>query len=274
MSPMSERRIDRKSDRPEFRQIADHLAEAISSEELRPGDQLPSESQLADQYGVSRLTVRRAMGVLVREEGLVDRVKGRGSFVRVPGPIATFRSSSRFRSTTSPLTMDRGPQAQQVVHDIAEVAAPDDVAEALELKPGETVFVRRRWVMLQDKEQTPMQLADSFVPLDLVTEELRDPDASGVTYPSVEKRSGQRIGLFRERLSARMPTQEEARELSLEPGMPVVDLIRVAYANTDAASWDEERETADEYAARSRPVEVFKATMAAPRHVFAYDFPR
>lgn len=271
---MTERKIDRKSDRPEFRQIADHLAEDIRSHKLKPGDQLPSESKLAELYDVSRLTVRRAMGVLVREEGLVRKEKGLGSFVRQATPAATFRSSNRFRSTKSPLTVDEGPPAIQEVYEIAEVPASDEVAKALRLEDGETVLVRRRSITLQDVEATPMQLADSFVPLDLVTDELRDPNATGVTYPSIEMRSGLHIGMLREYLDARMPSFQESRDLALDPGTPVVDLSRIAYANNDEESWDERRESADEFAARSRPVEYFKATMVGPLHTFNYDLPR
>lgn len=273
-SLMTDRRIDRKSDRPEFRQIADHLAEDIRSNKFKRGDQLPSESELAELYGVSRLTVRGAMSVLVVEEGLVRKEKGRGSFVREAKPVATFRSSNRFRSAKSPLTVDEGPPASQEVYEIAEVPATNEVANALRLKHGEKVLVRRRSITLQDEDATPMQLADSFVPLDLVTDELRDPKATGVTYPSIESRSGLHIGLLREYLDARMPSFQESRDLALDPGTPVVDISRIAYANTDKESWDERRESADEFAARSRPVEYFKATMVGPLHTFNYDLPR
>jgi GntR family transcriptional regulator len=60
--------------------IRDDLAGRIAREELRPGQQLPTERDLSVEYGVSRVTVRRALGLL-GEEGLVHAVQGRGTFV-------------------------------------------------------------------------------------------------------------------------------------------------------------------------------------------------
>lgn len=63
-----------------YRQIAQDLRRAILRHDLETGDQLPTEAQLAEKYGVSRQTIRRAFHDLV-PEGLVYRVPGRGTFV-------------------------------------------------------------------------------------------------------------------------------------------------------------------------------------------------
>src|SRR5918992_430455 len=73
--------IDRMSDRPAYRQIADQLRRAITTGELAAGEQLPSERQLEQQYGVSRTTVRQAVARL-QTEGLIVAEHGRGLFVR------------------------------------------------------------------------------------------------------------------------------------------------------------------------------------------------
>jgi len=63
------------------RQIAAVLRDEIHTGRLRPGDRLPSETTLQQQYGVARLTARRAVDVL-RAEGLADYQRGRGVVVR------------------------------------------------------------------------------------------------------------------------------------------------------------------------------------------------
>ncbi|MEV6298660.1 winged helix-turn-helix domain-containing protein [Actinoplanes sp. NPDC051861] len=78
--------IDHSADRAVFRQLADLLRRQIESGELAPGDPLPSELRLADDYGISRTTVRQAIGQL-RSEGLVTVDRPRGTFVRVPEPV-------------------------------------------------------------------------------------------------------------------------------------------------------------------------------------------
>jgi GntR family transcriptional regulator len=70
---------------PLYTQLADILRAMIASGELQPRSLLPSESYLQQEQGVSRGTVRMAIGVL-REEGLVITISARGTFVREPEP--------------------------------------------------------------------------------------------------------------------------------------------------------------------------------------------
>jgi DNA-binding FadR family transcriptional regulator len=77
--------IDPSADRAVFRQLADLLRGQIESGELGPGEPLPSELRLAQEYGISRTTVRQAIAQL-RTEGLVNVERPRGTFVRVPEP--------------------------------------------------------------------------------------------------------------------------------------------------------------------------------------------
>lgn len=77
--------IDPSADRAVFRQLADLLRDKIMSGELAPGESLPSELRLAQEYGLSRTTVRQAIGQL-RTEGLVTVDRPRGTFVRIAEP--------------------------------------------------------------------------------------------------------------------------------------------------------------------------------------------
>lgn len=77
--------LNRDDDRAPFRQIADHLRDAITRGDLGPGDRLPSEADLIGHYDVARMTVRQAVAEL-RGEGLVVAEHGRGVFVRAGGP--------------------------------------------------------------------------------------------------------------------------------------------------------------------------------------------
>ena len=68
---------------PLYTQLADILREMITSGELQPRSALPSESYLQQEQGIARGTVRTAIGIL-RDEGLVVSISGRGTFVRRP----------------------------------------------------------------------------------------------------------------------------------------------------------------------------------------------
>ena len=68
---------------PSYIRLESHLRESIRSGALRPGDPVPPESSLCQQFGVSRTTVRQALSRLVYD-GLIERHRGRGSFVAEP----------------------------------------------------------------------------------------------------------------------------------------------------------------------------------------------
>ena len=73
--------IDRGSYEPAYAQLAGILRHSMATGILRPGDQLPSEAQLCERYGVSPMTVRRAINMLV-DQGVVIAEQGRGTFVK------------------------------------------------------------------------------------------------------------------------------------------------------------------------------------------------
>ena len=97
---------NRDSSIPLFAQLRDKLREQILSGVLVPGSKLPSESELEQRHGVSLVTVRKALSDL-SAVGLINKINGKGSFVRQPeapaglGPITGFYESMRRRGHTA-----------------------------------------------------------------------------------------------------------------------------------------------------------------------------
>ena len=85
----------------QYRAIAQEIGRRIESGELSPGERLPTEPELADQFGVHRLTARQAM-VELRKAGLVDTQHGRGSYVRT--------SPRRMEASIDPVTRRHRPE--------------------------------------------------------------------------------------------------------------------------------------------------------------------
>ena len=83
MPAVAEPRLSKDADVPLYVQLYGILRGQVVSGELAPGDLIPAESELVATYGVSRITVRAALDQLVHE-GLIDRQRGRGSFVKAP----------------------------------------------------------------------------------------------------------------------------------------------------------------------------------------------
>ena len=76
-------KLSASSATPLYLQLHDDLVKNIRNNHLKPGDRLPTESELRETYSVSRVTVRKALGALV-EEGYLDRKSGKGTFIRTP----------------------------------------------------------------------------------------------------------------------------------------------------------------------------------------------
>src|SRR3954454_22175110 len=140
------RSIDPASDRAVYRQIADHLRSAIEAHELAPGAQLPSENSLVGDYGVSRVTARRALAVLVTD-GLAVAEHGRGWFVRRQPPVRRL-SSDRFarrREGKAAFTVDMEENQREFSVEVLYVGEgdmPAGIADRLDLSPDDKVLIR------------------------------------------------------------------------------------------------------------------------------------
>jgi DNA-binding transcriptional regulator YhcF (GntR family) len=103
---------------------------------LHPGDALPTELELCERFGVSRMTARAGVKQLV-DEGLLYRVRGRGTFVAQP-PIR--RQAGNLLSFSQEMRA-RGLRPSSEILELAQQVAPNDVARALGLPSGARVIV-------------------------------------------------------------------------------------------------------------------------------------
>ena len=249
--------LDPTSDRAVFRQIADQLREAIDKGRFSEGDKLPSETELVEHYGVSRMTVRNSLAVL-QGEGLVVSEHGKGVYVR-PRPPVRRLASDRFARRHR----EQGKSAFIVEADAAGGRPEVDSLEIKEERPSQDiatrlggprrVLVRRRRYLLDGR---PVEFAASHLPLDLARgTAIAEPNPGpGGIYARLEE-LGHRLDHFDEEIRARMPNPDEVKTLRLASGVPVIHLIRTAYDT------------------EGRAVEVCDTVMAADAYVLAYQLP-
>jgi GntR family transcriptional regulator len=147
--------IDRSSKLPLYSQLYEILRGNISSDEWRPGDMIPPESELIDRYQVSRTTVRQVLDMLV-SEGLIFRQQGRGTFVAHPTVEQTL---VRIISFTDDMRQ-RGFEPSTQVLFSGLIPAPPDIAEKLQIEPGDEL-ARLDRLRLADGE--PMSIEESFL---------------------------------------------------------------------------------------------------------------
>jgi GntR family transcriptional regulator len=250
--------IDPTSDRPVYRQIADQLRTAIREGRYAEGDLLPSETALAETYGVSRMTARQAIDVL-KVEGLVESEHGRGVFVRrrpVVHRLArnrfgrAYRESGKGAYDVEMKAMGLTPRTE--LAELGSVTPPPEMAERLNLQPDERALIRRRHMYASDQ---PMQLATSYVPWTIAEgTQMTEPDSGPGGIYSRLAELGHGPARFTEDVSTRMPTPEEASFLRLPHPQPVFYLVRTAFDGG------------------GRPVEVCEHVMAGDRWQLSYEW--
>ena len=141
---------------PKYRRIADFIREQIDDGALAVGDQVPTEARLCEQFGVSRITVVKALDRLV-DEGLLVREQGRGTFVAQP--LLAHEPSELLSFTESMWRRGKRP-ASQVLAKSSQVAA-SRLREQLRLGRGQKVWKLRR-LMLADGD--PIGVQTSWLP--------------------------------------------------------------------------------------------------------------
>lgn len=234
--------IDKKSPVPIYYQIQEQLREAIQFGDLRPGDALPNEEDLAANLGISRMTVRHALTELARE-GLIRRERGRGSFVERQRPL-TVAATGLLMSYSE---IFAGQQVSSRVLSQSVEPADDRAAHELGLAPGEPIVRVRRLRLL---DGAPMSLETGCYPHRRFGPLAEFDLSARSVYRILEEEFGVRPEEAVEVVELARATAYEAELLAVPVGAPVFLARRTSY---DSAR---------------RPVEYTKAIARSDRHRF------
>lgn len=225
------------SPRPVYAQLADLLRKKITAGELTPGEQVPTEKALAEEFGASRATVRQGLMVLVNE-GLIVPSRPQGYFVR-RHELCYFRPQSEWDQPASPemdrwmteqTTLGRAP-SQRINVEI--IQPPNRVADRLALSAGDLVVVRRRVRYLNNE---PFNINDTFYPFELVQDsEIVNPADIARGASEVLTELGYEQVRAIDEIEARMPLPGEVSRLELGPGTPVAVHRQTSYTKDDKA---------------------------------------
>jgi GntR family transcriptional regulator, N-acetylglucosamine utilization regulator len=208
---------------PLHHQVYLDLKAALDEREWRPGDRLPTERDLAERYGCSLITVRRALSELVREQRL-ERTRGRGTFVLHPRIDRDFAGDLSFSEEMQTRGLD---PATRLIAARPE-SAGEAVATALGLEPGSpTLYLER--LRLADGE--PLLLEQVHLPAERFPGLLASDLEHGSLYDQLTERYGVRIAKAREVLEPVLLRAREARLLDRKPGTPA--LLIEGIASTD-----------------------------------------
>jgi GntR family transcriptional regulator len=210
--------VDRSSPVPLYYQLAQQFEHAIESGELAAGSLLGNEIVLADQLGLSRPTVRRAIGYLV-DRGLLVRKRGFGTQVVHPRVRRPLELTSLFDDLASD---GKSPTTQ--VLSLEKQPASDVIAHALDVREGTPVIVLER---LRFAQGEPLAVMRNYLPqghVELTAEAL---ERTGLYQ--LMRSAGVRLHLASQTVGARGATTGEARLLHEKRGAPLLTMQRTTY---------------------------------------------
>ena len=212
--------IDRHSKLPYYQQLYEILRGKIVRDDWEPGDMIPPESELIKRYQVSRSTVRQVLDMLV-QEGLIYRQRGRGSFVSHP---TVEQSMTRIVSFTEDMRQRRFTPRTQVLS-ATLLPAPEDIAEKLQVSPGEELAGLRR-LRLADGE--PMSVEESYLVHRYCQNVLQYDYARQPLREVLDNEYGIKILNAKQVIHAIAAPEELARHLEINPGAPLLFIERIS----------------------------------------------
>ncbi|HIU05556.1 MAG TPA: GntR family transcriptional regulator [Candidatus Coprousia avicola] len=208
-----------------FESIARDLQQSIEDGTLAPNDKLPTVVELCNLYGVSKITVRRAIDLLT-ELGLVSSRRGSGTYVKNASAIKRdalqFARSDRASGFTeehegAPVTSD--------VYDFCVVNPTAEIAQRLDIAPDAFAYYDCRVRRLDD---VPICIEYTYMPIDVIPG-LKRSHVEGSIYRYIREDLGLKIANFNRAVRAVAATPEEAERLDVAAGAPLLEFEQVGY---------------------------------------------
>lgn len=206
---------------PLYEQLIDIIKQGISSGQLAPGDLLPSESEFCERYGISRSTIRQAFSEL-EEQGLVVRMRGKGSFVSQPKITRSLHNLYSFSDEISALGLE--PRSKVLAYEV--IVPGEEIQARLGITRDEKVFNITR---IRYAGEEPLALEMAFIPTrfcPFLTQEMVE---QGSLYNTLVREAGIRIGHAQETYETMLMGENEAALLGMPKESCAFFVQRVAH---------------------------------------------
>lgn len=214
--------IDKKSPIPVYYQLVNIIQHKISTGEYIEGVSIPSERELCDTLGISRMTVRQALNRLVND-GILFREKGRGTFVSKAKIVQ--KNIMSFSETVT----QRGMVPSTKILFFSKEEATEDIVSALGLKNGETVYILRR---LRLADNIPVGIEEHFIP-ERYCPNFEKLDLTASLFRIIKGEYGFTIRYVDNIIEAAKPSKEEKEILDIPGTIPVLRATGINYAEND-----------------------------------------
>lgn len=239
--------IDKNSPLPLYYQLEEQIKTTIESEELVPGDALPSERELSESYQISRMTVRQAITNLVNK-GYLYREQGKGTFV----------SNQKFEQNLQGLTsFTEDMKARHLIPGnkllhFEIFPAEKDIRERLSLEEDELIYKIKR-IRLANEE--PIAIETSYLPVNLIPQLTPDILKKSL-YTYIEDVLHLKIGQATQTVEAALVSEEDSIHLGVKKGVPVLLIQRETFLED------------------GKPLELVKSSYRADKYKFKINIER
>jgi GntR family transcriptional regulator len=210
---------------PLHTQITEALRLQIQRNELKPGENFPSERELAERYAVSRMTVRQALRHL-RQENLIYHERGVGTFVSDRKLDVHTRNLSGFSEEMISLGLVPSSRVLRLKRESAD----EQIVKDLNLETSEDVFHLER-LRLADGE--PMAFESTFLPSALCPELDKIDLTKNSLYQILEDNYNVQMHHAAESLEAAAADAFTAKQLGIKKGAPVLVVHRVVFTESN-----------------------------------------
>jgi len=210
--------LDRNSPVPLYHQVVRGIEDAIDRGELQPGVRLDNEVEIARRLGLSRPTLRMAIGKLV-DKGLLIRRRGLGTVVAPAHVRRPFALTSLYDDLVA-----AGQRPVTQVLSFQSLAAPEWIARELTVETGVGLLYIRRLRMIDGE---PIAVMANYLPEGVLRAEAHELEESGLYQ--LLRRSGIQPRIANQTVSARLASASEARLLAVRRGAPLLTMNRTAF---------------------------------------------
>ena len=203
-----------------YKSIADRLRLRLNSADFAIGSPLPGEKKLAEEFGVARMTIRKAIDLLV-DWGLVVRRHGSGTYV-------ARKDVHHETSNLTGLAEVLRKQGKEVVSQVLAfevMPAPPAIASLLRIKIDERIYFSRRVRYVDGK---PLMLEDSYMPVKL----FRNLSLEGSKFDYIEKECGIIISGNYETLTPVLADKQLARSMNVPEQTPLLRITSLSYSDS------------------------------------------
>ena len=219
--------MDKKNSIPLYYRVAETLKGRIEQGKYKPGDIIPSERELAKEFDVSNITIRKAMGLLV-EDGLLSRGRGIGTRVveqkkkRIPLKI-----TGNFRDWVDS-ALNRKLKLEVDVLEMRVTSCPEQIAKILDMPPGTQVWRMRR---VRELNGEPISYYLTYTLPELLSNASAKDFKKGSFIDVFQKKSGTQLAKIEQNVEATIANMDVASILEVPFGAPLFFIENIYYTS-------------------------------------------